>query len=319
MDRVATGSQAAALPTVNAAVGTPGFFNNQPPGLGVIPTIPGPDWFNLVQEELVSAIAGAGVALDRTKVNQALLAVKRLAGGNVTTVVAGTTTLTADNAGLVLVNASAGAVTIDLPAVAGASGIPLRFRLIRTDSTANAVTIAPNGADTFASQAWQTVSAPSLSLGTPLELIGDGASHWLTAVAAQMTRYTAAQSGSITPANDTVYDVSSVAITFPAVSKTGAFRVMARLIAQGSSLLSTAFQNFQNILFDGTLGFGGAEWYQNFGSASQTWGTSDFLVTSQTYAPGATVTFTQRVGVSGGTVNGFSISGANMELYVVEA
>ena len=74
MRRVCSGSQVGSLPAPNAAVGTPGFFNAAAPGLGVNPTVPAPDWFNIVQEELVSILTKAGTAPDDTgaTVNQVL-------------------------------------------------------------------------------------------------------------------------------------------------------------------------------------------------------------------------------------------------------
>ncbi len=182
MQRVATGTQSATLPAPNAAVGTPGFLYNGAPGIGSPVTVPGPDWFNFVQEELVALALGTGQTLSATVLDQALLAVKRLAGGNVTSIsAAGTTTLTADNAGLVMVNATAGAITIDLPAANSANGVPLRFLIVRTDGTANTVALGAGGVgpDTFMSPAWATVAAPTLASGAPLELSGDGVSHWV--------------------------------------------------------------------------------------------------------------------------------------------
>ena len=180
MQRVATGTQAATLPAPNALVGTPGFFVNAAPGLGVTPTVPGPDWFNYVQEELVALAAGTGQTLSTTALNQALLAAKRLAGGNVTSISAlGTTTLTADNAGRVLVNGTAGAITIDLPAVASASGVPLRLLFVRTDATGNTISLAPAGADTFLTAAYGAAAAPTVPIGTPVEIVGDGSGHWI--------------------------------------------------------------------------------------------------------------------------------------------
>lgn len=184
MQRVATGSQIASLPAVNADVGTPGFFDNQPPGLGVTPTVPGPDWFNRVQEELVAPVTGTGQTLGDSAVNQLLLAIKRIAGGNVTAAsTAGITTLTPDDAGLVLVNAAAGNMVLDLPPVAtpGAAPIlPLHFRFVRTDASANTVSVAVAGADQFTTASWGALTGPLMVVnGAPLDLAGDGVSHWL--------------------------------------------------------------------------------------------------------------------------------------------
>lgn len=77
-------------------------------------------------------------------------ALKRLAGGNIKTVVAvGVTTLTADDDGLVLVDATAGNITINLP-LANASLSTQRFEFYRTDNTANTITVQRSGADVMA-------------------------------------------------------------------------------------------------------------------------------------------------------------------------
>jgi hypothetical protein len=70
-------------------------------------------------------------------------------GGAVTTIpTAGTTTLTAANAGLILVNASGGNVTINLPAASAQAGSPFQF--VRIDSgPANTVTVNRAGSDTI--------------------------------------------------------------------------------------------------------------------------------------------------------------------------
>jgi len=145
------------------------------------------------QEELVGGlIEGTGQVANAAVLDQGLLGVKRLAGGNTTTVsTAGTTALTADNAGVVLVSAAAGNVVLDLPAVAAATPagsmnpVPLRFLFVRTDATANTVTLAAAGTDTFLNASYAAASAPAVALGTPVELTGDGAGHWLIGSTAQ--------------------------------------------------------------------------------------------------------------------------------------
>jgi hypothetical protein len=275
-----------------------------------------------LQEELVHGLIEAtGIAPNAAVLTQAGQAVKRLAGANVTTIAAaGTTTLTADNAGIVLVNAAAGAITIDLPAVASANGVPLRFRFIRTDTSANTVSIVAAGTDVFVSTAWGTVSAPVLSNGAPLDVAGDGVSHWIASAPAQKIRYTANQGAAISPAaNSATYPVGSVAITFPAASRTGGFRVLARLLSSGASLSAGVSQNFTSSLSDGTNQISGSPWLIYAQAAPDTWGTADTFLSSVVYAPGATITFTHQVATAGGSVNGFSISGCSMELFVEEA
>ncbi|MDE3023820.1 MAG: hypothetical protein KGI54_18545, partial [Pseudomonadota bacterium] len=136
----------------------------------------------------------------------------------------------------------------------------------------------------------------------------------------QKTRYTASQSGSISPvAASTTYNVSSATITFPSFSKTGAFRILARLIgAVNGTGTASIRQNFGAKLYDGTNTFIGANWMVYMAAPNDSAGTSDTILTSATYAPNAVVTFTQQITTLGGSTQ-FSLSGCNMELYVVEA
>ncbi|MBW4089887.1 MAG: hypothetical protein HIU82_02090 [Proteobacteria bacterium] len=180
MQLIANGTQVASLPAPAAPTGTPGWINNAPPGAGVTPTGIDPDVNNALIAEVANLVEGPGITLAPGTFTQALAAVKRLAGANITTVsAAGTTTLTADNAGLVLVNATAGSIAIDLPAVASANGVPFGMTFVRTDATGNTVTFVANGSDTFLSIAWGAIAAPALFQGAPVELLGDGALHWL--------------------------------------------------------------------------------------------------------------------------------------------
>jgi len=84
------------------------------------------------------------------------------------------TTLTADDAGLVLINAAGGAVTLTLPAAAAANGRPLRMQLVRTDASTNTVTIQRAGADLID-------GAVSLLLPARarMRLVSDGVSSWI--------------------------------------------------------------------------------------------------------------------------------------------
>lgn len=72
MHRVDTPSAAAALPAPETP-GTPGYFTKGDP-VGAIPaTVPGPDFFNMLQEEMVRVVLDAGLTLDASKGNFAQL------------------------------------------------------------------------------------------------------------------------------------------------------------------------------------------------------------------------------------------------------
>lgn len=149
-------------------------FRGRDLALGQAGTVPGATWFNDVQEEIIGLIEL--LALTPTAGNRAQLAqaLRRLAGGN-TRVITGSTTLTADDAGLVLVSAAGGAVTVTLPAAASAGGRPLRFNVVRTDNTGNAVTVQRAGTDTINGLTTPVTMPP----GAVLSLMSDGVSGWI--------------------------------------------------------------------------------------------------------------------------------------------
>lgn len=144
MQRISTATKALDL----FGAGKHGFKNGDL-ATGILPTDLDAAWFNGTQEELLSIIEGAGIAADAVVLTQVRQAIKRLAGGNVTSVnlAASPFALTADHAGLVLVDATAGNVVINLPAANVLAGLPYAFR--RTDATANTVTVNRAGADTI--------------------------------------------------------------------------------------------------------------------------------------------------------------------------
>lgn len=75
-------------------------------------------------------------------------------------------------AGLVLVDASAGTVDITLPAAADSEGV--RYTLLRLDSEANLVTVTPDGADMIDGAATMELAA-----GDRRGLVSDGVNAWL--------------------------------------------------------------------------------------------------------------------------------------------
>jgi len=166
-------------------VGGVRYWQNKNLAAGIVGTTFDEVWFNGVDESIVGLIAGLGITPQNYSADgapaadtQLLQAVLRAAAGNVTSVTANIT-LTADNAGLVLVSAAAGNVAITMPAAAAANGRPLRFKFVRSDTTSATVTFAAAGSDTFQSPALSAIAAPSLTNAAPLTLFGDGVSRWL--------------------------------------------------------------------------------------------------------------------------------------------
>jgi hypothetical protein len=156
------------------------FVDSDPVG-GTPGTVVDDDWLNAVQEELVAAIQASGITLAKGTNTQLRDAIKRLYGGFVTTVDNGDSpkTLGVGEAGLVLVDASAGSVTINLPSASALPG--LRYRLVRTDAGGNAVTINRDGADLF----WDGSTSQSLAVKSArLGITADGVSSWFPSQAA---------------------------------------------------------------------------------------------------------------------------------------
>lgn len=173
MQRVNRATAVATLPAPPAG-GTPGFFAGGNPGLGQGATVPGYEWFNGVQEELMALILRGGLTASNADLAQVRKSLDRLFGGGLATYSANTT-LTVDDAGLVLVNASAGARTITLPAANAMGGRPIRFQIEKTDSTANTVTIARGGTDTIEGAASVVLSGQ----WDNADLVSDGSGNWL--------------------------------------------------------------------------------------------------------------------------------------------
>lgn len=169
MQRVKRSTAVAALPAPPAG-GTPGYFTGGNPSGGVPATVPGYEWFNWIQEEVIAPILGAALALDENNTGQLHEALKRLTGARVTTKTA-TAALTLADAGLVLVDAAAGNVTLTLPAANALAAVPFRF--VRIDATANVVTIAAAGTDTI-----EGVASVVLAINDRRLMISDGAATW---------------------------------------------------------------------------------------------------------------------------------------------
>lgn len=145
MDRVRRATAISTLPAPPAG-GTPGFFTPGNPGLGQPATVPGYEWFNAVQEELIALITRGGQTPANNDLVQVRRSLDRLFAGNMTNLF-GDTTLTVDNAGLVFVDASVSPRIITLPAANALGGMPIQFRIQKADGSANSVSINRAGAD----------------------------------------------------------------------------------------------------------------------------------------------------------------------------
>jgi hypothetical protein len=75
MQRVDTATAIASPPTQDP-VGTPGYFTKGNPTSGTPATVPGQDWFNAVQEEILAVIVAAGLTPSKSNMAQLLAAIK---------------------------------------------------------------------------------------------------------------------------------------------------------------------------------------------------------------------------------------------------
>lgn len=173
MQRVNRSSAVVTMPAPPAG-GTPGYFTGGNPGSGTPATTPGYEWFNGVQEELISLILRGGLTASNADLAQVRKSLDRLFGGGLGSFSANTT-LSVDDAGLVLVNASGGARTITLPAANALGGRPIRYQIEKTDSTANTVTVQRAGADTIEGATSVVLSGQWASV----TLVSDGVGAWV--------------------------------------------------------------------------------------------------------------------------------------------
>lgn len=163
------------------------------PGLGVLATYLSNLWCDAVQQELMNIVEGGGLVANAGSQSQMLQALRRLYGGNFRVVTAvGATNLNFDDAGLVLINATAGNVTVNLPAAGTILGLPITLR--RVDASANTVTVNANGADIF-----DIGLATSFTMA-PAEVVkmrSNGISAWIVELVQRMRSARLTASGSI--------------------------------------------------------------------------------------------------------------------------
>lgn len=177
MFRIDDTSAAATLPSPEVA-GVEGYWTEGNPATGIPATLERASWFNMLQEELRAIPVAAGIVPSKTSYNQVLLAIKRLFGGYLTVVnfAVSPFSVTADHAGMILIDATAGNVVINLPAV-NVFAVKLEYRFVRTDATANTVTVNSSGANTFLGGATGFVL---IGQGDYRAIAGDSVSKWLT-------------------------------------------------------------------------------------------------------------------------------------------
>ena len=175
MQLIQNGTQGGtSVPTKQAAVGTPGFGASGTPG-SYTPTVWDADVANTILAELKAVLDFAGVSLDPTNNAQVMAALSIVAGASKTSFTSGTSTLTVAQAGLIVVDASGGNVTLNLPAATAVNSKKFGYDILRTDTSANTVTVtAPSG--TIAPTASASILIPinsALTYQTP-RILSDG-------------------------------------------------------------------------------------------------------------------------------------------------
>lgn len=182
----------------NTANGS-GEFAEGSGGAGVPSTLIRGAWLNAVQRELVNAIEGLGIALDPEDDSQLLQALQKLAGETAEwagikhvpqallglsriTSLSTSATLSADQLGMVLIDASAAARTITLPTSNFALGV-VDVIVRRTDNSGNRLVVQAAGADKIK---FHTHLSPAgypfmvlMGAGDWWHLRSDGAGGWL--------------------------------------------------------------------------------------------------------------------------------------------
>ena len=179
MQRVSRSSAVPSLPAAPASPGAPGYFTGGNPALGQGATVPGYEWFNAVQEELMAVIARGGITPDANDLSQLSKSMDKQYGGGYRALIANAT-LTADDAGIVVINASVSSLVVTLPLVSSFPNRALRFLLFRTDNTANTVTIQRSGSDTIEGQTSIMLAPMGAGWNSNIELCSDGMGSWIT-------------------------------------------------------------------------------------------------------------------------------------------
>lgn len=158
------------------------IFRDPNLGAGLRGSFPNALVMNGMQEEIIRTIERMGITPSDADWTQLQQSIALMAGaGNRTINTAGASSLTALQAGLVEVDATAGNISITLPAAASANSKRFHFDFIRLDSGASTVTIAPPSG-TLAPGAVASVLLPAAVSGAasyaPVRLTSDGAA-WL--------------------------------------------------------------------------------------------------------------------------------------------
>lgn len=207
--------------------------------------------------------------------------------------------------------------TTTLPTPAGNQGV--RFTFWNNSPTPSYQTLAtPTGY--FYGPGGSAKTTMNIQYYVVLTLESDGY-NWIVVNAASSTPreyyYLNTPSGAGMTSGDT-YNINSCTITFPAFSRTGSFRINVRISANFNTNTAESVQNYQNKVYDGTNTLTGASWLVSAIYGGDYSAVGDTMISSATYSPGETVTFTQQVYAYGGE-NTFYLNDALMYIFTEES
>lgn len=147
MERVTRSTNTDTKPAVPVGEGIGGYFTPGNPATGTPATVPGYEWFNRVQEEIVTAIEAAGLVLDPaddTQLTQAILALiaaNAVGGpGEAFTDTTGVAIVLDGNGDAVLQNTATGTVAFTAPNLA--AGNEYNFTVIHKQDAVGGHAIA---------------------------------------------------------------------------------------------------------------------------------------------------------------------------------
>lgn len=143
------------------------------------------DWLNGVLAALMQVLKAAGVSPVKGVYTTLLQSVLRLTSSNALLVTA-SAALTADNVGVILADATAGSVTLTLPASATLpTASPAMFLVFRKDTASlNSVQYQPGGSDTI----WQASGPVAIPVGS-FDLVIYTGGMWLSASLLRLNGY----------------------------------------------------------------------------------------------------------------------------------
>lgn len=160
--------------------GTEGEFTEGNPATSTPATVLPGYQMNAIVQEIRNSIVAAGLTPSRTN-NAQLAAALAIVGTGQITKVSATTPLTRAEAGLILIDASAGSVTLTLPLSDSSATLALRYQFMRTDVSGNTVSVITAGSDTWLNNG--ASGSMTVTLGRQLSIVNDGVSVWVALAA----------------------------------------------------------------------------------------------------------------------------------------